>query len=377
MLIKDFDHFTDHRNVDAPTDSLFGNSLFSLSGQKWRDMRMTLTPAFTGSKIRLMFDLISECGDRMVNHFLDEAKANGRQVHEIKNVFQRFTNDVIATCAFGISVDSLKEKENTFFKMGEKITNFQGVGFIIRAIGNSLFPSLFKALNISMFDAASTKYFRDLILDTMEQRKRNHIVRHDMINLLMQVRKNEIQDTEEDESLNELRKKATKREWSDNEIAAQCFVFFIAGFDSVANLLSFLAYELTVNPDIQEKLYEEVLAVAVQSEGKPVSYEAINQMKYLDMVISETLRKWPPAVVGERICSKDYQYDDGEGLQCKIEEGSQLWVPIYGLHQDPKYFPNPTKFDPERFSDENKHTIQSGTFIPFGVGPRNCIGELL
>lgn len=52
-----------------------------------------------------------------------------------------------------------------------------------------------------------------------------------------------------------------------------------------------------------------------------------------------------------------------------------VWIPIYGIHHDPTYFPNPDKFDPERFSDENKHNIQPGTYLPFGIGPRNCIGS--
>lgn len=156
---------------------------------------------------------------------------------------------------------------------------------------------------------------------------------------------------------------------------SKSFLFFIAGFDTSSTLLSFLAYELCTNPDIQQKLYEEIEETHRSLGGKKLTYEAVQNMKYLDMIISETLRLWPPAASTDRLCVKDYNYDDG---QCKftIEKGTVLWIPIVGLHLDEKYWENPTKFNPERFSDENKNNITPGTYCPFGVGPRNCIVSL-
>ncbi|CAD7083951.1 unnamed protein product [Hermetia illucens] len=93
------------------------------------------------------------------------------------------------------------------------------------------------------------------------------------------------------------------------------------------------------------------------------------------MVISETLRKWPPAIAADRVCNKSYLIGDKEGEGVKLYPGDVISIPIVGLHQDPDYFPNPDKFDPERFSPENKDQIQPFTYLPFGVGPRNCIGS--
>lgn len=150
------------------------------------------------------------------------------------------------------------------------------------------------------------------------------------------------------------------------------FLFFIAGFDTSSTLLSFVAYELSANPDIQQKLYEEVEETHKSLGGNKLTYNAVQNMKYLDMVISETLRLWPPAPNTDRLCVKDYNYDDG---QCKftIEKGTVLLIPIIGLHLDEKYWDNPAKFNPERFSDDNKNNITPGAYVPFGVGPRNCI----
>uniref|UniRef100_A0A182US72 Uncharacterized protein n=1 Tax=Anopheles merus TaxID=30066 RepID=A0A182US72_ANOME len=122
ITVKDFDYFMNHRPVFGNNDNphstaLFGKTLVSLNDQKWRDMRATLSPAFTGSKMRQMFELIVECSSNMAQYYKEQIRSNGAgsREHEMKDVFTRYANDVIATCAFGIKVDSLKNAENDFF----------------------------------------------------------------------------------------------------------------------------------------------------------------------------------------------------------------------------------------------------------------------
>jgi len=165
------------------------------------------------------------------------------------------------------------------------------------------------------------------------------------------------------------------REWSDRDIVAQCFVFFFAGFETSAVLMCFTAHELMENEDVQQKLFEEVQRVDKELDGKELNYEAIMGMKYLDQVVSEVLRKWPPAIAVDRECNKDITYEV-DGQKVEIKKGDVLWLPTCGFHRDPKYFENPMKFDPERFSEENKDTIEPNTYFPFGLGQRNCIGKM-
>lgn len=90
------------------------------------------------------------------------------------------------------------------------------------------------------------------------------------------------------------------------------------------------------------------------------------------MLFSETLRKYPPAPAFLRKCTKTYKLKDAPGM---VEEGLSVIIPCYGLHRDPEYFPEPDRFDPERFNDENRAKIWDYCYIPFGDGPRNCIGK--
>lgn len=93
------------------------------------------------------------------------------------------------------------------------------------------------------------------------------------------------------------------------------------------------------------------------------------------MVVSEGLRKWSPAPQIDRSCSKDYNMDLGDGRTVTIKKGQIVFLPIHHLHHDSNYYKNPEKFDPYRFSDENKDSIIPGTYFPFGLGPRTCIGS--
>lgn len=76
----------------------------------------------------------------------------------------------------------------------------------------------------------------------------------------------------------------------------------------------------------------------------------------------------------DRVCVKPYKLEDGSGHTVILNKGDCVYIPVVGIHRDPEYYPDPDRFDPERFSEERKHTIVPSTYLPFGSGPRNCIG---
>ncbi|XP_018570837.1 cytochrome P450 9e2-like [Anoplophora glabripennis] len=384
ITVKDFDHFTDHKSIFPETaEPLWGKNLIFLKGQKWRDMRTILSPSFTTSKIKTMFFLISECAENFVQHFLK--KKEDVVTVEFKDIFTRFTNDVIASTAFGIQVDSLAQPNNTFYLLGKEATNLDSFKNIFKFFAYFVFPRISNFLKIQLFSNEVRASFQKIVKDTIKMREEKNIVRQDMTNLLLEAKKgvqkqeeNDVIDTGLPTAKESDLMKSTKppTEITDVDIAAQAMIFFFAGFESVSTLMCFLAYELAANPDIQDRLREEIRSALEKCEGK-LTYEDILEMKYMDMVVSEALRKWPSTIATDRVCTKPYTIEPttpGE-VPLYLEKGTLIMLPIYSIHHDPKYFPNPERFDPERFSDENKGDIKPYTYFPFGVGPRNCIGS--
>nr|ANS06317.1 cytochrome P450 [Agasicles hygrophila] len=384
ITVKNFDHFTDHSNViPEGVEPLWVRNLFVLKGQKWRYMRPILSPSFTSSKMRTIFELISECTENFIGHF--QEKNDDIIEVELKETFTRFTTDVIATTAFGLKTNSLKDPTNDFFVMGQMLSKFaSGFRNLWKFMVLALSPTLFKILNLSIFDKKVMSFFTDIIDQTIKVRKEQGIIRPDMIHLLIEAQKSiakeeQVEDlsfaahTESDLGQQNV---AEKKELTNMDIAAQALIFFFAGFDSVAIAMSFMGYELAVNEEVQDRLRKEIKDTLEKCNGK-LTYEALNKMKYFDMVVSESLRKWPSASISDRECTKAFTIEPKLPSEkpLHLKEKSILWVPIAAIHRNPNYYPDPEKFDPERFNDENKHNIDPNAYLPFGLGPRNCIGS--
>lgn len=358
VTVKNFDHFINHRPlIKGDNEPLFSNTLFSLCDQKWKDMRKTLSPAFTGSKLRQMFELVEKCCKEASVYLKNEAKKSGGSIEvNTKDLFTRLANDVIATTAFGLDINSLTDRDNVFFKIGQKLTTLTWREFL-KMFVISTFTRVAMFLNLKVFDERRLSYFKEIVLNTMKHRIENNIKRNDLINILIEA-KNE------------------NPNWTEDDLVAQCFSFFFAGFETTATIMCFCLHELMENPEVQKKLIKEVDDFRSELDGKPLTYDVLKKMKYLDMVMSETLRKWPINLVLDRVCNKSCILEDSEtGKSIEIPVGLIVTVPVVGIQYDPKYYPNPKKFDPERFSEENKQKIDPFTFLTFGAGPRTCIGN--
>uniref|UniRef100_A0A1A9WIC7 Cytochrome P450 n=1 Tax=Glossina brevipalpis TaxID=37001 RepID=A0A1A9WIC7_9MUSC len=134
-----------------------------------------------------------------------------------------------------------------------------------------------------------------------------------------------------------------------------------------------MAHEIMENTEVQEKLLKEIQETENNLNGKSMTYDVIQSMRYMDCVSSETLRKWTPAAFTDRVCNHDVTYELSNGRKLQIKKDDVVWIPVAGLHRDSSYYENPNKFDPERFTIENKNNLKPFTYLPFGIGPRNCI----
>ncbi|XP_023951417.2 cytochrome P450 6B1-like [Bicyclus anynana] len=189
--------------------------------------------------------------------------------------------------------------------------------------------------------------------------------RKDFIDLLLEIKNqgNTLETTKTEETV--------KLKLTDEVIAAQAFIFYMAGYETSAATVAFMLYELAMNPLIQDKLIDELDEVLDRHNGN-ITYEIINELTYMEKVFNETLRKYPVADI-QRRAKANYNIP---GTNITIERGTIVFAPIMAISHDEKYFPDPSKFDPERFSPENESKRHPCAFIPFGTGPRFCIGML-
>ncbi|XP_078036918.1 cytochrome P450 6B4-like [Augochlora pura] len=148
--------------------------------------------------------------------------------------------------------------------------------------------------------------------------------------------------------------------------------FFVlrGGHETTASAMSWALHELAQHQDIQDNLLKEIEQYMEKYNGE-ITYETMEQMEYLDKVFKETLRKYPAGPLIMRVASSDYTF---ETLNFTVPKYTNVWVSVYNIQRDPAIYPDPMKFDPERFTKEAEATRHPMHFMPFGEGPRHCIG---
>ncbi|XP_001649311.2 probable cytochrome P450 6d5 [Aedes aegypti] len=361
IMVKDFQHFHDRgTHVDEENDPLSGH-LFSLAGEKWKHLRAKLTPTFTSGRLKGMFQTLVDTGE-VLQEYIHKCAKN-EEVVEIREILARYNTDNIASVAFGIKIDSINNPNEPFRQIGRKFfeSNFRNN---MRLMITFILPKLNKYFKIKSVDAEVEQFILGMAKETLEYREKNGVVRKDMMQLLIQLRNTGTVSVDErwDVETSTNYKKLTI-----GEVAAQAHVFFLAGFETSSSTMSFCLYELAKNPEVQRKVQAEIDSVTALHGGK-LTYDSINEMRYLECCIDETLRKYPPVPVLNRECTKDYKVPDSD---ITIEKGTAVILQISAMHHDPQYYPDPMRFVPERFLDPD---MKGKPYAPFGDGPRICIG---
>ncbi|KAJ3618158.1 hypothetical protein MTP99_006184 [Tenebrio molitor] len=309
--------------------------------------------------MKMMFQTLVDCEPNLLQKI--EIDRVAKVPTDIKEALGCFTTDIIGSCAFGLDCNTFAEENSPFREYGRKVFTFN-TSRLLKLFFASTFPKTADTLGISLTEKDISKFFSKVVKDTVSYREKNNYTRKDFLQLLIDLKNNKLA---KDEGY-----KHDGNTLTIDEIAAQCFVFFIAGFETSSTTMTFAMYELSKHQELQDKVRDEVNAVLAKHEGK-ITYEAIQEMKYMDQVINETLRKYPPLPLITRMCVRDYKIP-GEDLI--IEKDTTIMISVLGIHHDKEYYPDPEKFDPERFTEENKKSRHHFAHIPFGEGPRVCIG---
>ncbi|XP_054272579.1 uncharacterized protein LOC128992862 [Macrosteles quadrilineatus] len=384
VLIKDFTYFQD-RGQPKNDKELLSKNLFNLTGQGWRIMRYKLTPTFTTGKLKSMLQQVSACGENMVKNIAAQSEKDTDL--DCKDVVFEYTTEVICTCAFGLQFAPGSKEFNFFKTVAQKMfrTSFS---MVVKFFVLILFPKLAEMLNLSVFISKSAgDYFLNIIKTTMSYRKEHNIKRNDYLQLLMALKDQEdnnqlsshallATDTTEDDAVITEQLKYTDHSdqlpaadvklFTEEAVAANSVIFLVAGSESTSNTTSLALFMIARHPHVQEKLQKEVDSVlSVHGE---LSYQALKEMTYLDQVIQETQRFYPLIPILQRECTKSYKVP---GSDLVIEKGVLISIPVIGLQQDPRVYPDPDSFKPERF--EGNNFKPNPHFLPFGDGPRICI----
>lgn len=338
-------------------------SLFFVEGPLWKLLKKSLSPLFTTSKLKAMFPIIEARAERLRER-LAIAGAGSRPV-DATDLMARYNIDFISAYALGLDSDCQKNEYSAIRRLGAKIFN-TGFNEMFVTVLKQFFPATFK--NLKYLERVE-KEFLDLFNNILKQRKSELLERHDFIDLMLKLKaggKIEGEWQSPDGTMEQM-----CMEFDDDMLAAQVFVFFTAGFDTTSSATSYTLHEIAYNPEEQKKIQEDIDCVLAKHNNK-LSYDAVKEMQYLEWAFMEGLRIFPPGGFLLRGCEQTCLLD----VNLTVDAGTRIVIPIRGLHHDPKYWDNPEEFRPERFSPKINEPKHKSAYLPFGTGPRSCIGKL-
>ncbi|CAB0032964.1 unnamed protein product [Trichogramma brassicae] len=349
LSIKNFESFGNRVPfIQASVDPVFGRNLFNLQGEHWKSRRTVLTPTFSSLKLKTMFTLLTDCVEKFMQG-VSKRPAESNIGVDIKDLFSKFSNDTMASCFFGFVVDTMKEPDNEFYNRAKHACNLDGYRTL---------PKLMHFLRIKIIDKETEDFCHNIIKSVITERLDKNIRRQDAIQIM----------------LDALGDEAKKETMDYDHITANTFSFVFAGFDTNSAQLGILAHNLALNPDVQKKLQDEIDQVLKEHNGK-ITYDIIQAMPYLDATLQESLRIDSIAVQVERVCSKPIELPPAVpgAKPYTIQPGMSIIISPTAIHNDPQYYPEPRKFDPDRFLNK-RWNVNNPYFMGYGIGPRSCIG---
>ncbi|MDR6761262.1 cytochrome P450 [Flavobacterium sp. 2755] len=335
ILVKNQKNYHKSKFQSVYLSKYLGKGLLTSDGDFWLKQRRLIQPAFHKQKMNQLVDNMNKTISAELDNLIEDKAIN---------LFP-----VMSNLAFNVVAKSL-------FQLSTAENKFQRIKFIIEEVQNFLIKEIrlpHKAWWFSLSGQVKKHLMlaeenNRIIQDIIEERKASKEEINDLLNMLLETR---YEDTGESMSIEQL----------IDEIK----VLFIAGHETTANALTFTLHLLGRNPEVQQKIFDEIIEIESQTED---IIEQLQKMTYTNAVLNESMRLYPPAWITDR-----QNIEDDSLAQFKIKKGTLIGVSFYELHRNPKYWNNPDKFIPERFlGEQKKESMQY--FYPFGAGPRMCIG---
>ncbi|KAJ6222391.1 hypothetical protein RDWZM_000936 [Blomia tropicalis] len=326
VVAKDFTTFNNRRKIPS-ADPVLSKVLPNARDETWKRLRSVITPALSAGKLRNMKFCIDETIETLM-----------------------------------INMNNAVDKRN-----------------LVAITLTFASPKLASLLDVRI-NRVPIEFFHKMALEIIKQKRselhdKTKIKGTNFIECLLQA------EVENDEIQADKTKQVT-----NDELIAQCVMFFVVGYDTTATTITMVSYHLALYPKVQERLYREIISMISKlkeenpNEDDPIkliTYESLNHFEYLNAVIKETLRLYTPLIFAERDASTDFQLETSDGkLRVDVKQGDIIHIPAWSVHRDPKQYPDPEKFDPERFLTPNP-TFHKYAYMPFGNGPRACVAKNL
>lgn len=333
VLVTRADDFEKKHTALENLSNVLGQGLLTTDGEVWRRHRRLLGPAFAKRAIE-------SCVERMVSEVdvtLDRIRCD--QPWDVATEMTDLTLRIVGRTLLGIDLAS----------------EVAAVGKAMRVFQTSLaVPGSAPAVLKWPFDRTTAKAVADLdgvIERVIAHRRASKQQGNDLLQMLLDA------VDPEDASIR----------LSAKEIRDELVTFLLAGHETTSNTLAWAIYSLSRSPEAERALCNE--ASAVLGTRRLVAAD-VDRLVYTDKVVKETMRLYPPAYVLARRAAQDTKIGD-----YAVPAGSEVVIWLYFTHRDPRFYPDPERFDPERFGAEQEAGRPKQSFLPFGAGPRACIGR--
>lgn len=348
ITVKYAHNFSDRWSIYKPPSPL-GLGLISLDGQAWRRIHNLLLPIFTDARLKLLMPYITKSITTLVK------KLNKSIDHQLTidlwQYINQFSMEVIMSTSFGIKASSQENPDRITHEARKLYHNYYFRSFIV-----SLSPNLYKAYEkLIGSDRRSLSYIEQVLRKIINERRQPGTDKYDykgypdLLQAMLEIR-------DDDQQL------------TDDQVIGQCMDYLVAGSETTTSAIAFTIYLLAVNPHIQKKLRNQISQR--YSANDILTLDGIASITYLDMVVAESLRLYPPVYIYERNTNTEAMING-----YVFPKNIGVIIPVYTVHRDPEYWPEPDQFNPERFEFDSHSKRLSCSYIPFGSGPRTCIGS--
>ncbi|XP_054155282.1 cytochrome P450 4V2-like [Oppia nitens] len=355
-----------------------GYGLLTSTGNQWRTSRKLLSPGFHFQILENFLPIIINQQNIMMFLIDKQIAENDGIVDDIRPLITNYTLDAICETAMGSTVRAQTSPNSDYVRAIQRMFAVSIIRFIkpwlwsdfifYRTRMGQKFTQWLKVLHD--FTESVIKEKKAEILEKINNfDKSSDITREEIIDKVMNTIGSKRRLVFMDLLLHYHLKHPDVM--TELDIRSEVDTFMFGGHDTTSSSLMFTLLLIGLNSDVQKQIHEELDDIFNGDIDREITVEDIRQMKYLDQCIREGLRLYPPIQLIGRQIEKSFQLSDG----CVIPGGMTCYVPLTAMHRDPKYFPDPEVFDPQRFDVDLVAKRHPYAYAPFSAGPRNCIGQ--